>query len=98
MLLMHGSAHSFVNIRCRVHLAVVKRIQTLLDLLIKLLLTQRSHVKWMPVGEFHFKRNATLQNNLTQKQADSVGHGNAQLIEYRLGLLFHLGFDSRKYI
>src|SRR5699024_8148348 len=73
MLLMHGSAHSFVNIRCRVHLAVVKRIQTLLDLPIKLLLAQRSHVKWMPVGKFHLKRNTTLQNDLTQKQADSVG-------------------------
>ena len=54
--------------------------------------------KRMPVGEFHFKRNATLQNNLAQKQADSVGHGNAQLIEYHLSLLFYLGFDSRKYI
>lgn len=87
-----------MNIRRGVRLAVVKRIQTLLDLLIKLLLAQCSHVKRMPVGEFHFKRNATLQNNLAQKQADSVGHGNAQLIEYYLGLLFHLGFDSRKYI
>ena len=98
MLLMHGSTHSFVNIRCRVHLAVVKRIQTLLDLLIKLLLAQRSHVKWMPVWKLHLKRNTTLQNDLTQKQADSVGHGNAQLIEYHLSLLFYLGFDSRKYI
>ena len=70
---MHGSTHSFVNIRRGVRLAVVKRIQTLLDLLIKLLLAQCSHVKRMPVGEFHFKRNTTLQNDLTQKQADYIG-------------------------
>lgn len=72
--------------------------QTFLDLLIKLLLAQRSHVKWMPVWKLHHKRNTTLQNDMTQKQADSVGHGNAQLIEYHLSLLFYLGFDSRKYI
>jgi len=73
-------------------------LNSLLQLPLELLFCQTGHRDWLLRRKPHSKGDASLQNDLIQKHAYRMGHGNAHPIQDDFRLRFRFGFDASKYL